>query len=361
MKAFARYLCVLSLTAFFVACGGYGGDATTAVSATAPPPSTPPPPTPPTADYAVLELDPLPGDVRAQAHDINENGHIVGFSGSANETAVLWTIDAAGVVTVQDLGLLTGGTRSKAFGINNLGQIVGLADGALGTLRPFIWTANNGMRDLGVPVGLVGGIPRSINDAGQVVGSFIISQTNNTFEETFGIWIVDNSGATIDERNIGNLGGKTAIAFDNNVHGNVAGDIFFDLTGSGSNQTGFFWSEAGGVIEIDTEEALGINDNDEVVGVRLTSGNDAYVWSAAGGLSEISGGIASAINNSRQVTGRPNSAGAAFIWDDGDLKFLPLPENRDFAWAQSISEAGWIAGWTTNVGGNEFATLWMPN
>ncbi len=34
MKAFARFLCVLSLTAFCVACGGGGG--------TAPPPPPPP-------------------------------------------------------------------------------------------------------------------------------------------------------------------------------------------------------------------------------------------------------------------------------------------------------------------------------
>jgi len=324
-------------------------------------PLPPPPPPPSVADYTVLDLDPLPGDLRAQANDINDMGQIVGWSSGQEQTAVLWTIDAAGAVTVQDLGTLAGGTFSIAFGINNLGQIVGFADGALGIRRPFIWTANNGMRDLGVPVGLVGGFARRINDAGQVVGSFITSQTNTTLQETFGIWIVDNSGATTEERNLGNLGGKTAIGFDNNVRGNVAGDIFFELTGSGSNQTGFFWSEAGGVIEIGTEEALGINDNDEVVGVRLSSGNDAYVWTAAGGLTEISGGIASTINNSGQVTGRPNAGGPAFIWENGEVKLLPMPENRDFSWGLSINEAGWIVGWSeSDVDGLPHANLWMP-
>ncbi len=357
MKAFARFLYVLSLAAICVACGGGsdGGGTTTFSSA--------PPPTPlPVADFTVLQLDPLPGHRRANANDINDNGQIVGWSGAQNQTAVLWTIDGAGVVTVQDLGTLPGGTFSIAYGINNLGQIVGLTDGALGSRRPFIWTANNGMRDLGVPVGLVGGFARRINDAGQVVGSFITSQTSTTFQETFGIWIVDNSGATIDERNIGNLGGNTAIAFDNNVHGNVAGDIFFGNTGGGTNQTGFFWSENDGVVEIDVEEALGINDNDEVVGVRLSSGDDAYVWSAAAGLTGISGGIASAINNSRQVTGRPNSGGPAFLWEDGDVKVLPMPENRDFSWGLSINEAGWIVGWSeSDVDGIPHANLWIPN
>ncbi len=50
MKAFARFLCVLSLTAFFSACGGGGG--------AAPPP---PPPPPPAADQS------LPGQWNGEA------------------------------------------------------------------------------------------------------------------------------------------------------------------------------------------------------------------------------------------------------------------------------------------------------
>ncbi len=340
MKAFARFLCVLSLTAFCVACGGGGGNGTTFVS-------TPPA----TANYMVLGLDPLSGHFRAQANDTNDMGQIVGWSGDAGiQTAVIWTIDGAGVITVQDLGTLPGGTLSSiARGMNNLGQVVGAADGASGSRRPFIWTANDGMRDLGVPAGLVGGSAISINDAGQIVGRFSTSEV--------AIWTIDADGNVLDERNLGNLGGAEAIAFDNNVHGNVVGDIFF-----GGTQTGFFWSEAGGVVEIGTEEALGINDNDEVVGVRLSSGNDGYVWTAAGGLTEIAGGIASAINNSGQVTGRPNSRGPAFLWEDGEVKLLPMPENRDFGWGLSINEVGWIVGWSeSDVDGNHFAYLWIPN
>jgi len=224
MKAFARFLCVLSITAFCVACdGGSGGGGTTTVS-------TPPPPV---ADYAVLQLDPLPGHQHANANDINDNGQIVGFSSAQNQTAVLWTIDGAGVViTVQDLGTLPSGTNSIAYGINNLGQIVGSSRGAPGSARPFIWTAADGMRDLGVPTGVVGGTAFSINDTGQVVGTL---STNE-----IAIWTVDADGNVLDERNLGNLGGERAIAFDNNVHDNVVGDIFFAGGGSGTNQTGFF-------------------------------------------------------------------------------------------------------------------------
>ena len=355
MKAFARFLYVLSLTAFCSACGGGygGGGGGTATANTTPPLATP------GADYTVLQLGALPGHSRAQANRINDNGQIVGWSGvPTSQIAALWTVDAAGAVTVQDLGTLPGGTFSIAHGINNLGQVVGLTDGVSGSRRPFIWTANDGMRDLGVPVGLVGGWAVSINDAGQVVGVFFPNEEGGG---TFGIWSVDADGIVLDERNLGNLGGESVIAFDNNVHGNVAGDIFFGATGGGTNQTGFFWSEAGGVVEIDTEEALGINDFDQVVGVRLSSGNNAYVWSAAAGLTEIPGGIASAINNSGQVTGRPNAGGSAFLWEDGELKTLPMPENRDFSWGLSINEAGWIVGWSTDVDEIDYANLWMPN
>jgi uncharacterized membrane protein len=215
------------------------------------------------------------------------------------------------------------------------------------------------MRDLGVPVGLVGGWAISINDNGQIVGVFYPGEEGGG---TFGIWTVDADGNVLNERDLGTLGGEKVIAFDNNVHGNVAGDIFFGATGGGTNQTAFFWSEADGVVEISTEEALGINDFDEVVGVRLSSGNDAYVWSAAGGLTEFSGGIASAINNSGQVTGRPNSGGPAFLWEDAVFKLLPMPENRDFGWGLAINDAGWIVGWSeSDVDGVSHANLWIPN
>ncbi len=365
MKASARFLYVLSLAAFCVACGGgsSGGGGAVETVGEVPPPDLPPPPGPLSdGDYTVIQLDLLPGHRRANANDINDNGQIVGWSGAENQTAVLWTIDGAGVATVQDLGTLPGGTFSIAFGINNLGQIVGSTDGALGSRRPFIWTADDGMRDLGVPVGLVGGSAQSINDAGQVVGAFITSEANTGFSErgTFGIWIVDATGATTDEQNFGTLGGTGAVAYDNNIHGNIAGDIWF-----GGSQTGFFWSEQGGVVEINnTNEALGINDNDTSVGVGANHNNEGYVWSTSAGLVEVPEGILMEINNAGQAVGRADvdsTLQQAFIWENGEVKLLPMHENRDFSWAMSINEAGWVVGWSTDVPGNEFANLWIPD
>jgi probable HAF family extracellular repeat protein len=317
----------------------------------------------PAADYTVLQLDPLPGDQRANAEDINDLGQIVGWSGggTTGQTAVLWSVDQAGVVTVKSLGKLPGGTFSYAMAVNSNAQVVGFADGASGTRRPFIWTESGGMRDLGVPTGLVGGQAHQINDNGQVVGAVFQSEFSDlTAQGRFAIWRVDADGAVIDIRDLGTLGGVAASPWDNNVHGNVAGSIWF---GSGQ-QIAFFWTELDGVIEIDgAAEGLGINDNDEVVGSRLPLGTGGYVWTASGGLTAVPSGILMTINNSNQAAGRADigSPQQAFIWDDGEAKLLPMPENRDFSWANSINEARWIVGWSTDVDGNEYANLWMPN
>jgi len=356
MKTFARFLCVLSLTAFLVACGGGGGSA----AATAASPPAPPPP-PPVADYTVLQLDPLPGDQRANAEDINDLAQIVGWSsgGSTGQTALLWSIDQAGVVTAESLGKLPGGTFSSAQAINNNAQVVGFADGASGTRRPFIWTETGGMRDLGVAVGLVGGQAHQINDNGQVVGALFQTEFSSlTDQGRFAIWTVDAAGTVTNIRDLGTLGGVAASPWDNNALGNVAGNIWFGA----AQQTGFFWSEQGGVVEINTEEALGINDNDEVVGVEGPN-NTGFVWSSASGITVIPDGIAMSINNSGQVVGRADvgSDQQAFVWEAGEVTLLPMPENRDFSWAISVNEAGWIVGWSTDVDGNAYANLWMPN
>jgi probable HAF family extracellular repeat protein len=361
MKANVRFLCLLIVTAFFVSCGGgnggggSGGGGNTV--GTAPPQ---------TADYMVIGLDPPAGRSSAKANDLNDNGQIVGWSSDPTSAlATLWTVDAAGAVTVQDLGALLGGTRSFAHDINNLGQVVGMSDSATGVNRPFVWTANNGMRDLGLPVGFVVGSALSINDAGQIVGSMSDGLGVGFSDSgTYGIWTVDADGNVLDARNLGTLGGIAATAFDNNVHGNVAGDIWFETTGSESNQTGFFWSESGGVIEIGTEEAIGINDLDDVVGVRTLAGTGGYIWNPTGGITEFSGGRATAINNSGQITGLTDSSTSvrAFIWQDGDLQLLPMPDNRISSIGWSINEAGWIVGQSTSdADGIDHANLWIPN
>jgi len=120
-----------------------------------------------------------------------------------------------------------------------------------------------------------------------------------------------------------------------------------------------------GVIEINnTNEALGINDHDEVVGLQLSNGTGGYVWTASGGLIKIQDGVSMRINNSSQAAGRANVGLAnqpqAYVWDDGQLKLLPMHENAISSWALSINEAGSIVGWST-ADGIAYANYWMFN
>jgi probable HAF family extracellular repeat protein len=132
----------------------------------------------------IRELRPLPGDSVAVALWINDNGQVVGTSGSCATTvvsgiiegprAVLWERDGS----VHDLGNL-GGTVNTALpavgnsarGINNRGQVVGgSALPGNATAHAFLWTSEKGMRDLGTLPGDFNSGALAINDRGEVVG-----------------------------------------------------------------------------------------------------------------------------------------------------------------------------------------------
>jgi len=121
------------------------------------------------------ELPTLPGDPDGFVAAINERGQAAGISSdcgasTTRQHAVLWSEDGP----VTDLGSF-GGPINGAMDINNHGQVVGFAGlpGNTGALRAFLWTARDGMRDLGAgPPGtdLFLSVAIGINDNGQVVG-----------------------------------------------------------------------------------------------------------------------------------------------------------------------------------------------
>jgi probable HAF family extracellular repeat protein len=109
-----------------------------------------------------------PGDIPIGVNDL---GQIVGWyrrTSTVAGTAFLWT---NGVIT--DLGTL-GGASSVAWAVNNSGQAVGRADrprkGAQSVFRAFIWTAADGMKDLGSITGRDWAQARDLNEVGWVVG-----------------------------------------------------------------------------------------------------------------------------------------------------------------------------------------------
>jgi len=161
--------------------------------------------------WVVEDLGTPPGDVSSNAHDVNDDGTVVGVSGSAVGlySAFRWTPstgmvrlaglggetyalavsnngDIAGLSTdgagnrhavrwrsgdqeIVDLGTL-GGCCSESYGINSVGDIVGVSNigKRTGTQRAFLAKPGARMTDLGGPRGQ--SAARDLNDFGTVVG-----------------------------------------------------------------------------------------------------------------------------------------------------------------------------------------------
>jgi len=118
---------------------------------------------------------PTGNDPSGNALWINDNGQIVGFTGSCAATnhAAVWDKDNVNT-------LLDNGTGAEAFGNNNRGQIVGFvgSPGPGGGIPNAALWQNDTLTNLGLLPGDFGGIASGINDKGQVVGSNFDSNFN---------------------------------------------------------------------------------------------------------------------------------------------------------------------------------------
>jgi probable HAF family extracellular repeat protein len=128
----------------------------------------------------IQELPPLPGtdDKVSTGNAINDRGQVAGISGICDQ--------AVGRLSARHMALWENGvpTEIESFGagawntpmaINNKGVVVGFANAA-GTQgitfneRPFLWTEQDGIDDLGTLDGDTRGQALGINNRGQVVG-----------------------------------------------------------------------------------------------------------------------------------------------------------------------------------------------
>src|SRR5438128_1115092 len=101
------------------------------------------------------------------AHGVNDGGEVVGLAATPSGVphAFLWTATDG----MRDLGSL-GAAASMALGINNRREVVG------GSGRAFLWTERTGMVDLGTLGGRTS-CANDVNDSGYIVG---VSQTGET-------------------------------------------------------------------------------------------------------------------------------------------------------------------------------------
>jgi probable HAF family extracellular repeat protein len=138
----------------------------------------------------IHELPTVGGDPDGVTQEINDNGQVVGGSGTcatfnANFLynlvpvhALLWENGKA--IDLGNLGGKTGQAGGNiAYDINNLGQVVGNSDlPGDTTFHAFLWTRKTKMRDLGTLSGDVASVSISINDAGSVIGASLDASGN---------------------------------------------------------------------------------------------------------------------------------------------------------------------------------------
>ena len=130
----------------------------------------------------IHKLPTVGGDPEGVAYNANDNGLVVGASGTCTTFnpnflnnllavhALLWEDGKA-----TDLGNLGGQTGqaggNAAYSVNNRGEVVGGSDLAGDTtFHAFLWTRKTGMQDLGTLSGDLASNGISINDGGSVVG-----------------------------------------------------------------------------------------------------------------------------------------------------------------------------------------------
>jgi probable HAF family extracellular repeat protein len=129
-------------------------------------------------DDQIQELPPLPGDTSSAATAINNQGQVVGISGTCDQAVGRYT--AAHMVLWEkgratDLGNLGAPWWSTPMAISQRGDVVGFAavpggDADNPILHAFLWTRRDGIQDLGTLPGDVTSEAHGINERGQVVG-----------------------------------------------------------------------------------------------------------------------------------------------------------------------------------------------
>jgi probable HAF family extracellular repeat protein len=228
--------------------------------------------------------------------------------------------------TITDLGTLSGG-YSDPTGINDHGAVVGNATVAPNSAyRAFLWTAAQGMQNLGTLPGGSASFGQGINIAGEVVGASYSATTSR-----YSAFLWTKGGGMQD---LGTLGGSNSFAYGINNSGAVVG--YADLPNGTTDA--FLWTQAEGMEDLGNlgggyAVALGIDDSGEVVGYSsvINGSYHAFTWTQAAGMQDINrlnpatNSVASAINLSGQIAGYA-------------VPFPTTPPTSAVIWAQGGAE-----------------------
>jgi probable HAF family extracellular repeat protein len=168
--------------------------------------------------WAIDKLPTQTGACCSAAYGINEgragDPSTVSVAGSSQGHAVVWRKSAAGW-TIQDLGALPDDTYSFAHDVNDEGEVVGSSStGVSGASRGFLWTGIIGM----LPLSSLGGetYALAINHGGDVAGLSTDASGNRHAVR----W---RSASNWTLEDLGTLGGCCSEGYGNNGAGDVVG------------------------------------------------------------------------------------------------------------------------------------------
>ena len=267
--------------------------------------------------------------------------------------SVFSTFAEAGQYTVSGLGALAANSSSSAKDINSAGQVVGWSTPGQGVFRPFLWSSEQGMTDLGTPAGTLSAIANGINDNGWAVGT-----GGDAFHQHAILWRPGQPPV-----NLGQLLGledSGASAINNN--GEVVGVGRF----SGGTSFAFLWSEASGLVDIGSlagdklnTNPQNINDDGKVIGNSpIANGKPhAFLWSRQQGMTDIYPTYpnlvynAAAINASGQIVGMAEMSNGKVLpalWNQSGQE--PITPDIDYGWAYDINSSGLVVGVDMTVG-----------
>ena len=189
---------------------------------------------------------------------------------------------------------------------------------------------------------LGGGIPRDINNAGQIVGSFYVSASycSHVFLYTPGSGVTD----------LGTLGGTSSYAYCINDAGQIAGEAY---TATGQRHAFLYTPESGtidlGALLGGTSFAQAINNVGQVVGYSDKIGT--FLYTPGSGMTALPLN-ANDINDAGQVVGMvfltpPDGSSRACLYAPDTGKVYPFGHSLSDpdSMASAINNAGEVVGW----------------